>query len=188
MKLQVDLVHNQLKRAKGRTDVQDVQLIADIQSVLMTKGSNDPDSAVLERLGEKLGLRTKSAVRQEQKALHRMRKVKELDDENFNTMSYILEQLQIVAEIDAPTSGASDGSSVYVRIEKVRLAAAEQSTLADIPDEYRCPISLEPMRDPVILASGQVSLSTPSLLSMCHVEHRCFCWIFCQLSEFGSIL
>jgi hypothetical protein len=156
--IQVDLVHNQLKRAKGRTDVQDVQLVADIESLLSTKGSNDPDSEVLERLGEKLELGTKSAVRQEQKALHRMRKAKELQDESFNTMTYILEQVQVVAEIDAPVSmsGVVDGSSTVMRTEKVRLASAEQATLADIPDEYRCPISLEPMRDPVILASGQV--------------------------------
>lgn len=158
----MDLVHSQLKRAKGRIDVQDVQLVADIQSVLMTKGSNDPDSAVLDRLGEKLELRTKSAVRQEQKALHRMRKATELDDENFHTMSYILEQLLVVAEIDAPQSlsGAIDGSSTDARAEKIRLSTAEQSTLADMPDEYRCPISLAPMRDPVILASGQVGFST----------------------------
>jgi hypothetical protein len=139
--------------------VQDVQLVADIQSVFKRTVSTDPDRAVLLRLGEKLELRTKSAVRHEHKALQKMRKVtKELDDGEFHIMSYILDQLSIVAEIDAPysLSGAIDGSSAFGRTEKNRLATAEQSTLADIPDEYRCPISLEPMRDPVILASGQV--------------------------------
>jgi hypothetical protein len=30
---------------------------------------------------------------------------------------------------------------------------------ANIPDEFRCPISLELMKDPVIVSTGQVAIS-----------------------------
>ena len=68
--MQVELVHAQLKRAKGRADVQDIELYNDISTILSEESSNAESNAILERLAEKLSLKTQSEIKQEAQALN----------------------------------------------------------------------------------------------------------------------
>lgn len=52
--------------------------------------------------------------------------------------------------------------------KKSSLSLKLQKTVV-FPDEFKCPISKELMKDPVIVASGQVSVRIWSLLLICFV-------------------
>lgn len=147
---QVELVHAQFKRAKGRADTPDLELRKDLNTVLSHRSDRDVDQAVLRKLAEKLQLKTIADLKQESLALHDM--VIRCGDagERLEQMSGILRRLKDLLltenpEMDAPDS--EKGSNYGGLIEK--------SNSPVIPDEFRCPISLELMKDPVIVATGQ---------------------------------
>ncbi|KAL2630228.1 hypothetical protein R1flu_014914 [Riccia fluitans] len=155
---QVELVHTQLKRAKGRVDVQD-QLLQDIQAILDFDRTEDPDETVLERIAEHLDLRTMAEVKAELKALQSLDKGGDVD-ENLQKMFRIVKYLMPNDETDnssrssgLPTSDAAGHDSFGS--DKSSTTAAEKLSSIDIPEDFKCPISLELMRDPVILATGQ---------------------------------
>ncbi|KAG6542127.1 hypothetical protein Mapa_016479 [Marchantia paleacea] len=162
---QVELVHTQLKRAKGRVDVQD-QLLQDIETILDPECNEDPDESVLERLSEQLELKTMTAVRQELKALQSFDRGGNVD-ESLKKMYHILKHLTTVASKTDNISSSDLKLLEFQSADKARNAAAaatekfssaemaEKFSSAEIPDDFRCPISLELMKDPVILATGQ---------------------------------
>ena len=142
---QVKLVHAQFKRAKGRDDT------PDLSTVLPQRSDRDVDQAVLRRLAEKLQLKTIADLKQESLALHDM--VIRCGDagEKLEQMSGILRRLKDLILTENPEMDAPDnekGSNGCGLIKK--------SSSPVIPDEFRCPISLELMKDPVIVATGQV--------------------------------
>ena len=53
--------------------------------------------------------------------------------------------------------------------QKKKRSLSSQLDAIDVPDEFRCPISRELMRDPVVLATGQVWIQSQILL---------FPWVF----------
>eukprot|EP00249_Psilotum_nudum_P019222 c27150_g3_i1 orf=767-2713(+) len=147
---QIQLVHSQLKRAKCTADSQDIELIVDIMIVASQKEDEIEDPDVLHRLADKLQLGTHSEINAEMSALQRLIEERSIDDESLEEMFKILRKLRGLLEPEIVETDTVD-------LEKVSLSSvtSEKPSTCVIPDDFRCPVSLELMKDPVIVASGQ---------------------------------
>ncbi|KAH9323700.1 hypothetical protein KI387_018339, partial [Taxus chinensis] len=146
----VELVHAQLKRPKGRVDAPDLKLYNDLSTILSHKNDTDIDLKILARLSKKLLLKTIADLKKESHALYMMviERGDDDDSESLKQISGILRKLKEFAltenlEMNEPDN-ENDTSCGRASIEKI------------IPDDFRCPISLELMKDPVIVATGQI--------------------------------
>jgi hypothetical protein len=149
--LQVELVHTQLKRAKERVDVPDDEFYSDLISLYNKTYDPTAEPAILERLSEKLHLVTITDLTQESLALHEMVTSGGGQDpgEHIEKMSMLLKKIKDFVQTHNPEMGTRLTS-------KVMDSTGEQKPII-VPDEFRCPISLELMKDPVIVATGQVN-------------------------------
>ncbi|EAZ35525.1 U-box domain-containing protein 12 isoform X2 [Oryza sativa Japonica Group] len=139
---QVALVHSQFQRASTRTDPPDTQLSMDLAWALT---DNPSDPALLTRISHKLQLHTMADMKNESIALHNMViSTAGEPDGCVDQMSSLLKKLKdcVVTEDHANDALTTRSASIKHR-----------SPI--IPDEFRCPISLELMQDPVIVSSGQ---------------------------------
>lgn len=144
---QVELVHAQLKRAKGRADAQDLDLYSDLAVVLSQGNDKAAGNTALERLAEKLQLKTLSEIKQESRALDSIQHGNYGENnEKYEQLSLLLAHLKDLALKDNALLGVVDNEKT---VEFEKLASPV------IPDDFRCPISLELMKDPVIVATGQ---------------------------------
>ncbi|KAA0034703.1 U-box domain-containing protein 14 [Cucumis melo var. makuwa] len=140
---QTELVHAQFKRAKERVSLADTQLDKDLAILQEEK---DPDPAVLKRLSEKLHLRTLNDLKKESLAIHELVISSDGDPEDvFGKMSSILKKLKDFVQSENPEVETSQ--------DEKTTTIKHRSPV--IPDDFRCPISLELMRDPVIVSTGQ---------------------------------
>lgn len=139
---QIELVHTQFRRAKGRMDSPDLQLEMDLTTA---QRERNPDPAILKRLSEKLHLRTINELKRESLAIHDMVIAHGgLPEELFETMSFLLRKLKDCVLTENPDFDAPEVDKSFVK---------HRSPV--IPDDFRCPISLELMKDPVIVSTGQ---------------------------------
>lgn len=139
---QIELVHTQFRRAKGRMDSPDLQLEMDLTTA---QRERNPDPAILKRLSEKLHLRTINELKRESLAIHDMVIAHGgLPEERFETMSFLLRKLKDCVLTENPDFDAPQVDKSFVK---------HRSPV--IPDDFRCPISLELMKDPVIVSTGQ---------------------------------
>ncbi|CAK9133521.1 unnamed protein product [Ilex paraguariensis] len=139
---QIELVHVQFKRAMGRMHSPDLQLEMDLA---MAQKEKDPDHSILKRLSEKLHLRTINDLKRESIAIHDMVISSDgVQDHCFETMSLILRKLKDCVVMGNPNFDASEDEKALIK---------HRSPV--IPDDFRCPISLELMKDPVIVSTGQ---------------------------------
>lgn len=133
----------QLKRAKERPESLDPQLDIDLTIAVKEK---DPNPAILRRLSEMLHLRTINDIKRESIALHEL-VITSCGDpgDSFENMSFLLKKLKdcILTENLVDDVPEVDNSLIKHRSPV-------------IPDDFRCPISLELMKDPVIVSTGQV--------------------------------
>lgn len=108
------------------------------------------DLAILKRLAEKLQLMTISDLKQESLALHELVVSSGGVDpgENIEKMSMLLKKIKDYVQTQNPEMGTPANPNVITSDEKPKVPV--------IPDDFRCPISLELMKDPVIVATGQV--------------------------------
>ncbi|XP_055829474.1 U-box domain-containing protein 13-like isoform X2 [Solanum dulcamara] len=154
VKEQVELVLSQFQRAKGRVDTPDADLHDDLLSLYSKSNVAAVDPAVLRELVEKLQLTGIYDLTQESCALHEMVTATGEDpEERIEKMSVILRKIKDFVltetlEIDSSSREKSSTCSGQASIEATRKAPV-------IPDDFRCPISLELMKDPVIVSSGQ---------------------------------
>ncbi|XP_043705010.1 U-box domain-containing protein 14-like [Telopea speciosissima] len=139
---QTALVHAQFTRAKERIDTPDLQLRFDLCMALKEK---ELDPAILRRLSEKLQLRTINDLKKESLALHEMviSSGGNLGD-GLEEMSLLLKKVKNCVHMGYPEADASESEKSLV-----------QHRSPVIPDDFRCPISLELMKDPVIVSTGQ---------------------------------
>ncbi|KAJ9189143.1 hypothetical protein P3X46_000473 [Hevea brasiliensis] len=156
VKEQVELVHAQFRRAKGRVDPPDVELLEDLLSLYNKSKDAAVDPAVLRRSSEKLQLKGIADLTQESLALHEMVAATGGDTgENIEKMSMLLKKIKDFVQTENPNMDASaieknhhpDGSG------QASINGNKRATV--IPDDFRCPISLEMMKDPVIVSTGQ---------------------------------
>ncbi|KAK4358866.1 hypothetical protein RND71_021095 [Anisodus tanguticus] len=154
VKEQVELVLSQFRRAKGRVDTPDDELHEDLLSLYSRSNDATVDQAVLRRLVDKLQLTELDDLKQESLALHEMVIATDGDpEERIEKMSMLLKKIKDFVQTENPNidSYAKDRSSTFSG-----QASADGSQKAPvIPDDFRCPISLELMRDPVIVSTGQ---------------------------------
>ncbi|KAH7678053.1 GrpE nucleotide exchange factor coiled-coil-containing protein [Dioscorea alata] len=145
---QVELVHAQFKRAKERIDMPDTELYGDLSMVCNGSTEGNIDPVILQRLAEKLQLTTISELSQESFALHEMAAASSSADpgENTKKMLVLLQQIKDFMQSQNPQMGDPAISNV---------PANEKPKTPVIPEDFRCPISLELMNDPVIVATGQ---------------------------------
>lgn len=138
---QIELVHAQFKRAKGRRDSPDLLLETDLA---IAQKDKDIDPSILKRLSEKLHLRTMNDLRKESLAIRDMviSCGEDLGD-CVQTISFLLQKLKDVV-IGNPDKDTPEAEKELIK---------HRSPV--IPDDFRCPISLELMKDPVIVSTGQ---------------------------------
>ncbi|KAJ1403119.1 Zinc finger, RING/FYVE/PHD-type [Sesbania bispinosa] len=139
---QIELVHAQFKRAKSQSEFADLQLDLDMA---IAQKEKDPDPAILKRLSEKLHLRTINDLKKESTELHELVIASdgELGD-CFETISSLLRKLKDCVLTENPEVDT---------LESEKGSIKHRSPV--IPDDFRCPISLELMKDPVIVSTGQ---------------------------------
>ncbi|PON36546.1 Beta-catenin [Parasponia andersonii] len=139
---QIELVHSQFRRAKERTESLDSQLDVDL---FMAQKEDDPDPAILKRLSEKLHLKTINDLKRESVAFHEMVIISDGDPgDSFGNMSSLLKKLMDYVLLENPVNDIPESDKGLVK---------HRSPV--IPDDFRCPISLELMKDPVIVSTGQ---------------------------------
>lgn len=139
---QIELVHAQFKRAKSQTEFADLQLDLDIA---VAQKEKDPDPAILKRLSEKLHLRTINDLKKESSELHELVITSNGElGESFETVSSLLRKLKDCVLTENPEVDSNESEKVSIK---------HRSPV--IPDDFRCPISLELMKDPVIVSTGQ---------------------------------
>ncbi|KAM3205966.1 hypothetical protein ACQJBY_061574 [Aegilops geniculata] len=139
---QVALVHSQFKRAATRAEPADAQLARDLAWALSDDKPTVP--ALLMRVSEKLQLETMADMKRESVALHEMVISSGGEPDGcVDEMSSLLKKLKDCVIAQAPNAEAPG----------VGRSPSVKSPI--IPDEFRCPISLELMQDPVIVSSGQ---------------------------------
>lgn len=138
----------QLKRAQRRADTQDIELAMDMMVVLSRKDNRNADSAILERLAIKLELHTITDLNGETLAVRKLVKDQRGGRiaENIQQMIDLLGRLKQIAGIKETIALDGPVSSKSLR----------RCQSAFIPHEFLCPITLEIMTDPVIVATGQV--------------------------------
>jgi hypothetical protein len=154
---QVALVHSQFKRAATRAaDPPDTQLSKDLSAALAGTAC---DPAVLTRISHKLQLQTIADMKKESLALHDMViSSGGQPDGCVDEMSSLLKKLKDCVITDTPPAAMDTLTTRSASIN-------HRSPI--IPDEFRCPISLELMQDPVIVSSGQVCTAFVLAISCC---------------------
>ncbi|XP_031493650.1 U-box domain-containing protein 15-like [Nymphaea colorata] len=152
VKEQVELMHSQLKRSKRRTETQDIELAMDMMLVFSKKDDRNADSAILERLANKLELHTIPELQEETNA------VKQLVKEGGGWPSpEMIQQIMDVLNKFKQIAGVKETSG---SMEETKDASPPNKCLQkcqslSIPNDFLCPITLEIMSDPVIVATGQ---------------------------------
>jgi hydrogenase maturation factor HypE len=146
----VELVCAQLKRAKERADTTDIELYTDLLSIYNMDPAAYVDPVILKRLAEKLQLISIMDLKRESLALHEMAVSSAGDPgEVVKKMSNLLKKIKdFVQSENSEDRGSAKSSTDFL--------ADGKSKGPVIPDDFRCPISLELMKDPVIVSTGQV--------------------------------
>ncbi|KDP44223.1 hypothetical protein JCGZ_05690 [Jatropha curcas] len=156
VKEQVELVLAQFRRAKGRVDAPDVELYEDLLSLYNESKDAATDPAVLKRSSEKLQLMGIADLTQESLALHEMVAATGGDpEENIEKMSMLLKKIKDFVQTENPNMDAPSREKNLPPSGSGQASMNGNHKTPVIPDDFRCPISLELMKDPVIVSTGQ---------------------------------
>ncbi|KAA0067706.1 U-box domain-containing protein 13-like [Cucumis melo var. makuwa] len=156
VKEQVELVLAQFRRARGRAEAPDSELSEDILALNNMSNDSSIDQDRLRRLSEKLQLIGISDLTQESIALHEMVAATDGDPgQSIEKMAGLLKKIKDFVqtenlETEAPSRDKSPPASCSGHVSNDK-----NNKTPIIPDDFRCPISLELMRDPVIVSTGQ---------------------------------
>ncbi|KAK4764472.1 hypothetical protein SAY87_013910 [Trapa incisa] len=153
VKEQVELILAQFRRAKERIDPPDVQLYDDLSSLRGKSHDVAADPAVLRRLAEKLQLMKISHLKQESMALYEM--VSDDPGEIIEKMTMLLKRIKDFVLTESPDVDLPAGENSLSRDDSGKASRDGNHKAPVIPEDFRCPISLELMRDPVIVSTGQ---------------------------------
>lgn len=144
--IQVELLVTQLRRGKRRKDTQDMELAVDLMAVTSKTDERKADIAIIERLAKKLDLSTVENLKKETIAISNVAKERGRTLECVEQIVEILNKFKQVFGMEV-TDVIEDPVKTNLSLKSGPLV---------IPHEFLCPITLEVMRDPVIIASGQV--------------------------------
>lgn len=142
----------QLTRCKKRRDTQDIELAMDLMVILQKKEDDErgSDGAILDRLASKLELQTLPDLRAETVAIKKL--INERNGQHPDSTKQIVELLSKFKAVAGVDEKNVLGGEVAVTAKSL-----DKCPSLMIPDDFLCPITLEIMTDPVIVASGQVS-------------------------------
>ncbi|XP_050232773.1 U-box domain-containing protein 15-like [Mercurialis annua] len=162
VKEQVELMRTQLRRAKRRTDTQDIELAMDLMVVFSKKDDRNVDSVILERLANKLELHTIADLKAETMAVRKLINGRDVQNaESIKQITDLLGRFKQIAGVDENVE--LDGPMSVKTLQRC------QSLL--VPNEFLCPITLEIMVDPVIVATGQ-TYERESIKKWLNSNHR----------------
>ncbi|KAF8108596.1 hypothetical protein N665_0107s0018 [Sinapis alba] len=151
---QVELVLSQFRRAKGRVDASDDELYEDLQSLCIRSSDLDDYQPALQRVAKKLHLMEIPDLAQESVALHEMVASSGGDaSESIEEMAMALKLIKDFVQME--TDNSEDQNVGVNSSSNGQTSTAASHKIPVIPDDFRCPISLEMMRDPVIVSTGQ---------------------------------
>ncbi|KAL9296612.1 hypothetical protein ACSQ67_022508 [Phaseolus vulgaris] len=155
VKEQVELVLAQFRRAKGRVDEPDVRLYEDMLSLYDNSSDAATDPSVLSRLAEKLQLMGIADLTQESLALHEMVSSGGDPGARIEKIAMLLKKIKDYVQTENIVKDDNlGGKGIFAKVYGV--GTNEKSHQAPvIPEDFRCPISLELMKDPVIVSTGQ---------------------------------
>ncbi|XVF35830.1 hypothetical protein REPUB_Repub19eG0004600 [Reevesia pubescens] len=142
---QVELMLTQLSRAKRRTDTQDIELAVDLMVVSSKTDERNADIAIIERLAKKLDLHTVEDLKIETITVKNLAKEKGQTSESTQQIIELLNKFKQILGMEV-TNVLDDPVMPKMLVKSHSLV---------IPPEFLCPITLEIMSDPVIVASGQ---------------------------------
>ncbi|KAK8495851.1 hypothetical protein V6N12_038586 [Hibiscus sabdariffa] len=142
---QVELMVTQLRRGKRRKHSQDMELAVDLMVISSKTNERTVDIAVIERLAKKLDLHTVEDFKKETIAL------RILAEERGQTSECVVQAIEILDKFKRILG--LEVTNIFKEPVKPKMLEKSQSLV--IPHEFLCPITLEVMRDPVIIASGQ---------------------------------
>ncbi|XP_024020108.1 U-box domain-containing protein 15 [Morus notabilis] len=146
VKEQIELMSMQLRRARKRTDTQDIELAMDMMVVFSKKDDRNADRAIIERLGKKLDLHSIEDLKIETIVVRNL--YREKGGQNAESIQQIIDLLNKFRQI----AGMEETNVID---DPVMPKMLTKSPSLMIPHEFLCPITLEIMTDPVIVASGQ---------------------------------
>ncbi|MCL7046485.1 hypothetical protein MKW94_013798 [Papaver nudicaule] len=153
---QVELVISQFKRAKVRLDTPDAELYEDLLGVYKQSNDGITDPDVLRRLAERLQLMGISDLTHESLALHEMVVSSGGDpEESIEKMSMLLKRIKDFIQTDNPEIDIPAIENSHLSGLGEQVPGNDSPKSITIPDDFRCPISLELMKDPVIVSTGQ---------------------------------
>lgn len=136
----------------------------DMMVVFSRNDERNADDAIIERLAKKLDLYTPSDLKAESMAVRKLVKAK--GKNATHQLVHLLAKFKQISGVDE--AAVLDGPALVRCLEK------SKSLL--IPHEFLCPISLEIMADPVIIATGQVIIK---LLHSSFIGNQRFTHIYC---------
>ncbi|CAL1361316.1 unnamed protein product [Linum trigynum] len=155
VKEQVELVLFQFRRAKGKFEFPDTGLYFDLFKLHGETTDASEDHALLRRLSEKLQLTGIDELTQESLALHEMVSATGGDpEEKIEKMWMLLKKIKNFVQTENPNLDAPGGKGAP-QSSSGQASTDENHKVLVIPDDFRCPISLELMKDPVIVSTGQ---------------------------------
>ena len=178
-------MHTQFKRAKERSDSSDDDLFNELMSLYNSSSSASVDPDILQRLSEKLQLVTIYDLNHESLTLHEMASGGD-PGAVVEKMSMLLKRIKDFVQTEDPEMGAQASTA--------NISPKDNSAHPVIPDDFRCPISLDLMNDPVIVATGQVILLSNIQFKRFHPIYRPFafqltiipCICLCRLMSEGT--
>ncbi|CAN6722501.1 unnamed protein product [Malus baccata var. baccata] len=160
----VELMIMQLRRARKRMDTQDIELAMDIKVVLPKKVDRNADSATIERLAQRLDLKKSENLKIETIAVRNLVNDKERGGPSAETTQQIIDLLNKFRQI-------AGMEATNVLDDPVMPKMLEKCPSLMIPHEFLCPITLEIMTDPVIVASG-LTYNRESIQKWLDTNHR----------------
>lgn len=181
---QVELVLGQFRRAKGRVDAPDEELYENLLSLYNKSNDTATDPAVIRILSEKLQLMGIADLTQESLALHEMVAASGGDPgESIEKMSMLLKKIKDFVQTENPNLDAPSREKNLPPSSSGQISTDGNHKAPVIPDDFRCPISLELMKDPVIVSTGQVHISCIScpMMAKQHLRLSFMFFIFTRL-------
>ncbi|KAF8007680.1 hypothetical protein BT93_K1622 [Corymbia citriodora subsp. variegata] len=143
----VALIKNQRSRAGARVDPRDDDLRDDVLAILDgIEREVVPDQAKLASVFESLGLRDSSSCREEMESLEE--EVQNQSDDKAKS-----EAVSLIGLVRYAKCVLYGGSTP--RKPPAEFRRRKSSSSIAFPSDFRCPITLDLMRDPVVVATGQ---------------------------------
>lgn len=152
---QVALVTAQFRRAKEHFDPPGLELYEHLLSIYNQNSDVNTEHSALHLICEKLQFVSVEDIKQESLALHKMI----VDgggcfDKSTQGLSTVLKKIEDFLLKESENIAVLSSVDLPPHIDEPCVKLNCQ--LPVMPEEFRCPISLELMKDPVIISTGQV--------------------------------